>query len=80
MSYTKCQEADEKTDGYLEGKREYEAENFRGIESDSYGTALGENQRERQSFVVALFQLISAEDVTGRECQDRARGAGGREG
>lgn len=46
MSYTKCQEADDETDGYLEGKREYEEENFGGIESDSYGTALSENQRE----------------------------------
>lgn len=43
-SYTKCQEADDETDGYWEGKREYEEENFGGIESDSYGTALSENQ------------------------------------
>lgn len=71
MSYTKCQEADDETDGYWEGKREYEEENFGGIESDSYGTALSENQRETKFCQqrTSLEENVKTEQEAGGEME-----------
>lgn len=52
-------------------RREYEEENFGGIESDSYGTALSENQRETKFCQqrTSLEENVKTEQEAGGEME-----------